>query len=178
MTPYIGEIRLFAGNFAPVNWHICDGSQLNIADYNALFALLGTTYGGNGVSTFGLPDFRGRVGISQGHGTATDATNHALGQTGGTETVTLNASSMPAHNHALNTAGTGATTATFGPTVTFANTTGQNTMYVNAGGTPATASPAATTIGNTGGGQAHDNVMPGLGVNYIISLAGLYPTFP
>lgn len=176
-NPYIGEIRLFAGNFAPKGWHLCDGTQLPISTNQQLFALIGATYGGNGTTNFALPDFRGRVGVSQGQGPG--LSNYTLGQNGGSATVTLTTATTPMHTHSLNTAGAGAATPTAGPNVTFANTTGQNVMYVNDGVPGATkASPAAATIGNTVGGQPHANLMPGLSVNYIICLNGIYPSFP
>lgn len=179
--PYIGEIRLFAGRFAPSGWHFCDGTLLPISSNEALYSLLGTAYGGNGVNNFALPDFRGRVGINQGTGPG--LSNYALGQTGGTVNITLTSSTAPAHTHALNTAGTAASTPTAGPNVTFANTTGQNVMYVKDGVSGATkVSPAPTTVSqNCGaGGPAapHENLMPGLSVNYIIATVGLYPSFP
>lgn len=175
MDPYTGEIRIFAGNFAPVDWQLCDGTALPISTYQALFSLIGTYYGGDGVNTFKVPDLRGRLAISQGQGPGLSA--RALGQQGGTEQAALDGASMAAHTHALITAGNNASTPTAGPGVTFANTTGQNTMYVNDGATPAPTkvSPAANTIAVTGAGQAHDNIMPSLAVNYIICLNGIYP---
>lgn len=181
MDPYIGEIRLFAGNFAPVDWHLCDGTLLQVSAYNTLFSLIGAAYGGDGVNTFAVPDFRGRVGLSQGTYTeGTTVTNYALGQQGGTETVTLTTASMAAHAHTLNTAGVAATTGTFDTTVTFANTTGQNTLYIKDGlpsSTAVQASPNTASVVSAGGSQGHNNVMPGLAVNYIICLNGIYPQF-
>lgn len=175
MDPYIGEIRIFAGNFAPIDWHFCDGSLLQINAYQALFALIGTTYGGDGATTFAVPDLRGRFAISLGQGTGLSV--RSLGQSGGTEQAVIDTATLTAHTHTLYTAGTGATTPTAGPGVTFANTTGQNTMYVNAAVTPAPTkvNPAPATVANTGGGQGHANVMPCLAVNYIISLSGIFP---
>ncbi len=174
--PYLGEIRLFAGNFAPAQWHLCDGSLLPISGNEALFSLIGTTYGGNGVSTFGLPDFRGRLGIHEGQGPG--LSSYALGQTGGALEVALTSQTAPSHNHSLNTAGTAAATPNTGPTATFANTTDQNVMYVKDGASGATqASPASTTLSQSGGGLPHENLMPGLTVNYIICLSGIYPQF-
>lgn len=180
-NPYLGEIRLFAGNFAPVQWHICDGTLLPISGNEALFSLLGTAYGGNGTNNFALPDFRGRVGINQGQGTG--LSNYNLGQAAGTVDVTLTAATTPTHSHNLNTAGATAATPTAGSGVTFANTTGQNVMYIKDGVSVATkSSPAATTVsqdcGTGSGAMPHDNLMPNLAVNYIISLHGVYPSFP
>jgi microcystin-dependent protein len=98
-NPFIGEIRMFGGNFAPRQWALCDGQLLSIAQYQALFSLLGTTYGGNGVSTFALPNLQGRLALGYGQGPG--LSNYALGQTGGSETVTLTTSTMPGHNHSL-----------------------------------------------------------------------------
>lgn len=175
MDPYIGEIRIFAGNYAPTDWHLCDGTALPVNSYEALFSLIGTSYGGDGVNTFKVPDLRGRLAISQGQGPGLSA--RPLAQQGGTEQAALDASSMTAHTHALNTAGANAGTATAGPGVTFANTDVQNTMYVNNGATPAPAkvNPAANTIAVTGAGQTHDNIMPSMALNYIICLNGIYP---
>jgi microcystin-dependent protein len=175
MDPYTGEIRIFAGNFAPIDWQLCDGSALPVNAYEALFSLIGTYYGGDGINTFNVPDLRGRLAISQGQGPG--LSSRPLGQQGGTELAVLDASSMAAHTHALNTAGATAGTPTAGPGLTFANTTGQNTMYVNDGVVPAPnkVNSAANTIAVTGSGQAHDNIMPCLAVNYIICLNGIYP---
>ncbi len=176
MDPYIGEIRIFAGAFAPQDWQLCDGTLLQISAQQALYSLIGTTYGGDGVTTFAVPDLRGRLAISLGQGPGLSV--HTAGQKGGTEQVALTTPTMTSHTHTLNTAGTAATTPTAGPGVTFANTTGQNTMYANAGATPVPTqeNPAATTIANTGTGQVHANIMPCLAVNYIICLLGFYPS--
>lgn len=177
MDPYIGEIRLFAGSYAPENWHLCDGTLLPISGNEALFSLIGTSYGGDGRTTFGLPDLRSRVCISQGQGT--NLTNRTLAQNGGTETVTLTEASMPSHTHTLNSAGTNATTSTAGTGVTFANTLNGDTMYLNNGAAMATqAIPALTSVGVTGASIPHNNIMPGLGLTYIICTVGIFPQFP
>lgn len=175
MDPYIGEIRIFAGTYAPLNWQLCDGTLLPIRNNEVLFSLIGTTYGGDGVNTFAIPDLRGRLAISLGQGPG--LTTRVAGQSGGTEQATLDGSSMTAHTHTLNTAGVAATTPTTGQGVTFANTTGQITMYMNAGATPAPTkvNPFAGTVVNTGSGTPHENVMPCVALNYIISLVGIYP---
>ena len=100
MTPYIGEIRAFAGNFAPYGWQLCSGQLISISANEVLFTLVGTTYGGDGVTTFGLPDLRGKALVNQGQ--APGLTNRTLGQAGGTETVTLLLSNLPQHNHNVN----------------------------------------------------------------------------
>lgn len=176
---YVGEIRLMAG-FAqqqpPADWHICDGTLLPISQYEVLFSLLGTTYGGDGRVNFALPDLRSRVCINQG--TGVNLTPRVLAQKGGEETVALSEATMPPHTHTLNTAGTAATSPTVASTVTFANTTGTNAMYVKDGLAAAAVtklSPANSTISNTGASQPHDNIMPSLALNYIIATNGIYP---
>ncbi|GFN33781.1 phage tail protein [Paenibacillus xylaniclasticus] len=169
MEPYIGEIRMFAGNFAPSGWHICDGSILPISENEALFSLIGTTYGGDGQTTFALPDLRGRVPVGQGMNSAT-GTTYTLGQKAGTETVTLTSNELPAHIHGV-VASSAVTTshpqgAVWG--------TGDTVQYV----APSTsgAPMLASAVSVAGGGQPHDNMMPYLPIGYIIALEGIYPT--
>jgi microcystin-dependent protein len=165
----VGEIRMFGGNFAPNGWSFCDGSVLSIADNEVLFNLIGTTYGGDGQSTFQLPDLRSRVPIHQGTGPGLSQVN--LAQTGGTEAVTLTTSQIPNHTHTPlcnNAAGTQsgpgngiwAINSTLGPYSTVA---------------PSVAMDAAA-IGQTGGNQPHDNMLPYLCINFIISLFGVFPS--
>ncbi len=181
---YVGEIRIMAGLLQkqpPADWRVCDGSLLSIQQYQALFSLLGTTYGGDGVTQFALPDLRGRLCINKGTGVVNATTNltpRALAQKGGVETVALSEATMPSHTHTLNSAGTDATSPTVTSTVTFANTTGTNTMYVKDGLATTVATkvnPADSTISNTGANQPHDNIMPSLTLNYIIATNGLFP---
>ena len=159
---YIGEIKMFGGNFAPLGYAFCDGSLLSISQFDALFNLIGTTYGGDGLATFGLPDLRGRIPVHQGSG-------FSLGQSSGTETVTLTSAQIPAHNHAVaansNTGSSGNPQGNIvaGSTLTPYNTTA---VDINMGG---------SSIGNTGGSQPHDNIMPYQCVNYIIALEGIFP---
>jgi microcystin-dependent protein len=163
--PYVGEIRVFAGNFAPAGWALCDGSTLAISTNEALYALIGTTYGGDGQSTFALPDLRGRVPIHTGPG-------YSLGQVGGTETVTLMSQNLPVHSHTSNASAANATSSD--PTGRFWATNNDYRCYSNA--TPNTSfAPAA--IGAAGGSEPHDNMMPFLTVSYIIALEGVYPPF-
>lgn len=177
MDPFIGQILLFAFPRVPYGWHICDGSLLAIAEYDALFTLLGTTYGGDGVQTFALPDLRGRVPIHQGQGNG--LTNRVLGEAAGSETVTLTLASLPAHPHALQTAAAnppvGAATVP-AQTLGFATATGGPVPYATNtnGGVPEVL--AAGTIGAAGGNQPHENMMPTLVMNYCIALYGIYPT--
>lgn len=179
---YVGEIRIMAGLIQkqpPSDWLVCDGSLLAINQYQLLYSLLGAIYGGDGVTTFAIPDLRGRLCINQGAGVP-NLTPRTVAQKGGVEFVGLSEDTMPSHTHTLNTAGTAATSPTVASTVTFANTTGANTMYVKDGlaATVATkVSPADSTISNTGAGQSHDNIMPSLALNYIIATNGLFPQF-
>ena len=162
-SPYVGEIRMVAFTFAPQNWLLCDGSLLPIANYDTLFNLIGTTYGGDGVNTFALPDLRSRLPVHQGAGTV-------LGETGGVETVTLTTNQMPVHSHTPQcAAGSGDAT---GPAGTVWSAATSN-IY----GTAGTAVPlAAATVSAVGGSQPHDNLSPYLAVNFIISPFGIYPS--
>lgn len=177
--PYIGQIVLFAGNFAPRGWAFCDGQILSIAQNTALFSILGTTYGGNGQTTFGLPDLRGRVPLHVGNGQGPGLSPYVLGQQSGTENVTLNVQQMPQHNHLVTgdvtpgsspspSGGNFAQTATSArpPVVSNSYTTGTPTS-------PATLNP--TTIQPAGNSQPHPNIQPILGLNFIIALQGIFP---
>lgn len=171
---YLGEIRIFSGNYAPVNWHICDGTQLNVQTYQTLFALIGTIYGGNGTTTFAVPDLRGRVPVGQGQGT--NLSNYNLGQNGGTETVTLTTANMPAHTHSWQSSTGDGNTNTPGSTVMLAKPAGTTTPYTmyrkpDESGLITTAGPA-DMISATGGNAPHDNMMPSTALNYIICVAG------
>jgi len=170
----IGEVTMFAGNFAPRGWALCDGQLLPISQYQSLFSILGTTYGGDGRTTFALPDLRGRTPIHVGRGPG--LSDYRLGQKGGVETVTLTTNQIPAHQHAadfkLNTANAAGDTKNAQD-----NAFGAKEIYTTSA--PATAMNAGTitgNIGNTGGGQAHENRPPYLGINYIIALQGTYPS--
>src|SRR5688572_24811925 len=172
-NPYLGEIRLFGCNFAPRDWQFCDGRLLAISEYDALYALIGTTYGGDGVTTFGLPDLRGRLPVGQGQGPG--LTTRIIGEMAGSETVTLTAQQIPVHTHlAIATTGA-ATTGTPGTDVIPGAVAGQ-TMYVTdtSGAVPFTAS--AQSIGATGSSQPHENCMPSLGLNFCIALFGIFPS--
>lgn len=164
--PYVGEIRIFAGNFAPAGWMFCEGQLLPIADNETLFNLIGTTYGGDGQSTFALPDLRGRLPLHQGNG-------FILAESGGTETVTLSVAQVPAHAHPmLCSAGPAAATA---PTnnVPAAAALATITPY----GSDAPRGPlAAQALTAVGGSQPHTNFQPYLCVNFIISLYGIFPS--
>jgi len=165
--PTIGEITIFAGNFAPRSWADCDGQLLSISQYTALFSILGTTYGGNGTSTFALPDLRGRVPIHTGSGPG--LTTRQMGQIGGLESSTLSVANMPAHGHAvaLNAKEEGDTDA---PNGAFVAGNGTNSF-----GTSQDATMAATQSGNTGSGTSFNNLQPYNVVRFIIALQGIYP---
>lgn len=165
-TPYIGEIRLFAGSFAPQAWKFCEGELLRIADFEELFQVIGTTYGGDGQETYALPDLRGRIPVHQGNGSV-------LAETGGVEQVTLTTQQMPVHSH------------------TFLAASNQASSFAPAGQVPAITQLATTTpygtdnpvvnlhpnsVTTVGGSQPHDNFQPYLCVNFIIALYGVYPT--
>ena len=174
MDPFIGQIILFAGNFAPRGWAFCDGQELPIADYDQLFAVLGTTYGGDGRISFRLPDLRGRVPIHAGQ--APGLTARELGQTTGTEKVALTAAQLPEHRHEFLVS----ERAPDGPANDRASLGAAN-IYVNAeNGThrqkaaPKTALNSKT-IGLTGGSAPHDNMQPSLCLNYIIATGGSLP---
>ena len=166
--PYIGEIRIFAGAYAPSGWAFCEGQLLPISTYDVLFSLLGTRYGGDGRTTFGLPDFRGRLPMHQGQGPGLSP--HALGDRVGVESVALTAANMPAHAHPL--AATGAATRS-SPNGARYGDTGANATYVDT--TPNAAFDAAAHV-SAGGGQPHTNLMPSLCVHFIIALEGIYPS--
>ena len=165
--PYVGEVRMFAGNFAPAGWMFCEGQLLPISEYETLFNLIGTTYGGDGQSTFALPDLRGRVPIHFGNG-------FTLAETGGVEEVTLTVSQIPAHSHALlATRNPAAGTAPSANVLPGIGATSTITPY----GTDAPATPLAPqSIGSTGGSQPHTNFQPYLCVDFIISLFGIFPS--
>jgi len=164
--PYVGEIRIFAGNFAPSGWMFCEGQLLPISDNQTLFQLIGTTYGGDGQSTFALPDLRGRLPVHSGNG-------FILAETGGVEQSVLTVQQLPAHTHPLLATRTTATANAPADRVLAASTGATVSPYgTDAPLTPL--SPQAQTT--TGGSQAHDNLQPYLCVSFILSLFGIFPT--
>ena len=167
--PYIGEIVLFAGNFAPRGWALCQGQLLSIAQNTALFSILGTTYGGNGQTTFALPDLRSRVPVGQGQGPG--LSGYALGQQAGDEAVTLTVQQMPLHNHAVNASGddTGASSK---PSGKVPGPTSSNPYIPTSDGTQM--NPGM--IAGTGGNQPHPNIQPYTCLNYIIATQGVFPS--
>jgi microcystin-dependent protein len=168
--PFLGEVRMFAGNFAPVGWAFCNGQLLPIAENDALFFLLGTTYGGDGQVTFALPDLRGRTPIHQG--SASGLTPRTLGELTGTETVTLTAAQIPSHFHPVHAVSGVGTQAAPGGASWAAASTGEK-QYSQA--SPNT-SMAANCTSIAGGGQPHDNMAPFQAVSFIIALQGIFPS--
>jgi len=172
--PFLAEIRMFGGNFAPRGWAFCDGQLLEISQNSALFSLLGTTYGGDGRSTFGLPDLRGRSPLHAGR--ASGLTYRALGEKGGMEQVTLSTDQMPAHGHQAQihcNEGPGDSPSPRDKVLS-ADASGMTASYHGAPNT--IMSPEAVTVNDAGGSQAHDNMSPYLALNFIIALQGIYPS--
>jgi microcystin-dependent protein len=173
--PYVGEIRMFAGNFAPAGWMFCDGSLLPISEFETLFNLIGTTYGGDGQATFALPNLLGRVPIHMGNGPG--GFTNVLAQSGGTETVTLTAAQTPVHTHGwtvMSVAGTADKEKLPGGYLANGTAPG-NTVYTNDPAPAAQLSPSM--VGPfVGGSQPHNNVAPYLAVNFIISMFGVFPS--
>jgi len=167
-SPYIGEIRLVGFNFAPMNWAFCDGSLISISDNSTLFTLIGTTYGGNGQTTFALPNLLGRIPLHQG--TSTVGTPYIIGQLSGTENVTLQTTQLATHNHQVLATSNNATIAT--PVVNSLPAVSLATIYIP----PTTVVPTSAASSFTGGGQPHENLMPFQCVNYIICLFGIFPS--
>jgi microcystin-dependent protein len=164
--PYVGEIRMFAGNFAPAGWMFCNGQVLPISENETLFNLIGTTYGGDGQTTFALPNLQSRVPVHQGNG-------FTLAQTGGAETVTLTQNQIPSHNHVA------IASSASGPNQTGslnASWVANATLKPYDSGTNVSTTMANTNIGFTGNNQPHDNMLPYLGMNFIISMFGVFPS--
>jgi microcystin-dependent protein len=174
MTAFVGEIRMFAGNFAPVGWAFCDGQLLPISGNEVLFQLIGTTYGGDGDSTFALPNLQSRIPIHQG--TGPDGTTYQMGETAGTEGVTLTVQQIPIHTHPHGCS-TGAGANTSDPTNAIASKADLSqylipdgsTVFVQMGNPALSSDPV-------GGSQPHENLMPYLCINFIISLFGVFPS--
>jgi microcystin-dependent protein len=167
--PYVGEIRMFAGSFAPRGWALCDGQLLAVSQNDALFSLLGTTYGGDARTTFGLPDMRGRLPIHKGDGPG--LTPRTIGTRAGTESVTLSANALPSHGHDM-AATTAAATSTDPQGAVLAQGAGASFYSPD----PQDASLAASAVAGTGGNRGHTNMMPSLCVSFIIALVGIYPS--
>jgi microcystin-dependent protein len=178
-TPYIGELRPFPYNFAPRNWAFCDGQLIAISQNTALFSILGTTYGGNGQTTFALPDLRGRSPLHAGQGPG--LTDRVLGEQAGDETVTLLVTEMPAHNHTTNTRNDPTTDANYVATPQPGYFVSRHLYHINSSGlawTKATTNPTtlhANTLSVAGNSQPHNNRQPYLTINWCICIAGVFP---
>lgn len=170
--PFLGEIRLVPYNFAQRGWAFCQGQLLAISQNTALFSLFGTTYGGNGITTFGLPDLRGRVAIHVGQGPGLSP--YDLGQVGGTETVTLSLTQLAPHNHQANCLNANGNQPQPNNAV-WATDLGQNPQY---GTTKAAGLMAPNIFGPAGGNQAHNNIQPYQTLNYVVALQGIFPQRP
>ena len=170
MEPFLAEVKIFAGNFAPRGWALCEGQILPINQNQALFSLLGTTYGGDGRTTFALPDLRGRAPISSGQGPG--LSNRNLGSRGGQPTHTLTQNEMPAHNHTVHL--------NVSTSVGSENSPSGNHITSHSGAFSEDATSGTNIQGaitnNTGGGQPHNNMQPYLALNYIIALQGVFPS--
>jgi microcystin-dependent protein len=173
MDPFVAEIRIFAGNFAPLGWALCNGQIMPIAQNTALFSLLGTTYGGNGTSTFALPNLQGSAPNGEGQGPG--LSYRFLGESGGAPTVTLMGTQIPAHTHTPN-AVTGGGNATSPAAAAWASQAGHTPPPAYASTANVPMNPGA--VGPTGGGQPHNNMAPYLALNFIIALQGVYPPRP
>jgi microcystin-dependent protein len=172
--PFLGQIMIFGGNFAPRGWAFCNGQLLSIAQNSALFSLLGTTYGGDGVTTFGLPDLRGRVPMHWGQGPG--LTNRVLGESSGSETVTLLSTQIPAHNHLMQASTTDANQASPANNICapVLDSQGAAGFEFSNAAPNATMNPAA--IAASGGSQPHENLQPYLCLSFVIALEGLFPS--
>lgn len=167
---FVGEIRIFGFNFAPSGWAFCQGQLLPISQNAALFSLLGTNYGGDGRQTFALPNLQGNIPVNQGQGVG--LSTYIVGQVGGSATVTLTSSEMPAHTHTLPASPGGGRVTTPSPSVVLAATSrGEPEVYAST----STGDMSTGNLGSTGGSQPHNNVMPYLVLSYCIALQGIYP---
>ena len=173
--PFIGEIRMAGFGFAPVNWAFCNGQTVNISDNAALYNLIGTTYGGNGTTTFNLPNLQSRICVGQGQGQGLSP--YVMGQIGGTEQVTLTVGTLPAHQHSLSASQNTVSTNMPSGNLTGAGITQPTPAVFYTTGTPTqTGNMNAATVSNTGSSQPHENRMPLQCVTFIIALYGIYPS--
>lgn len=174
-SPFVGEVRMFGGNFAPLNWAFCNGQQMAISSNQTLYTLIRTTYGGDGVNTFNLPNLQSRICVGQGQGSGLQ--NYTMGQTGGFETVTLVTANLPAHSHTLSASRSTVTTNLPSGNLTGAGITTPAPANFYTTGTPTqTGNSNSATVGNSGSSSAHENRMPSLCVSFIIALYGIFPT--
>lgn len=168
--PFVGEIRMFAGNFAPRGWAFCDGQLLAVSQNDALFSLYGTIYGGDGRTTFGLPDMRGRIPIHAGQGPGLSP--RAIGSRAGAEQETVTVNELPTHSHTFNAVSTAATETSIGANETMAQSVGYDAYVPNQN----TTTMSSNNVSAVGGSRAHNNEMPFLCVNFIVALFGIYPS--
>ena len=172
---FVGEIRIFAGNYAPVGWALCNGQTLPVTDYEVLYALIGITYGGNGSTNFNVPNLNATLPIGQG--TGTNLTARVIGATTGVDTVTLTQPQLPAHTHSVMASTTAATTTIPGPTLTLG--TPPTAFYDNGAAASTSIYPMnQQALTSAGSNLPHDNHMPTLSLTYIIATTGLFPTRP
>jgi microcystin-dependent protein len=169
-SPYVGEIRMFAGNFNPNGWAFCNGALIPISENEVLFQLIGTTYGGDGVNTFQLPDLRGRVPLHMG---TSGGTTYVIGQLSGVEQVTLTTAQIPAHSHTVNATSTNQAQMPTAATFPAVSTPQNRNVY---GPLNNAVQLFSGTIGPNNGNQAHENIQPFLCINFIISLFGIFPS--
>lgn len=169
---FIGEIRLFAGNFAPQNWHLCDGSLLSISSNEALFSLIGTTYGGDGRTTFALPDLRGRVPIGQGQGPGLSV--RSIGERFGSETVTLLETELPSHNHRFVV--TASAPNSDSPENNLFSANSEDNIFAPGSSMDKLETLSPDTVSSTGGSRPHDNIMRSTAMHYIMCIWGVYPS--
>ena len=173
-TPFLGEIKLFAGNFQIRGWAYCNGQLLSIAQNDALYTLLGTTYGGDGVNTFGLPNLQSRVMVHQGTGAG--LTTRVMGEVAGAENVSVSTAQLPAHTHTVIATTANGTTTSPANALPAAPSLSTSFGYLSGTATGTTdAAPAPTAIASAGNSQPHNNIMPVLALNYLIALEGVYP---
>lgn len=172
MEPYIGDIRIFAGVFSPVSYAFCNGQSIAISENEALYALIGTTYGGDGVNTFNVPSLQGRVPVHRGQAPVAGSSNWVLGMATGTETVTLIQNQLPAHSHSFMVSSSDASA-----TEASGNSIAKGVHYADSTNNPPTGTISAQALQPAAGsGLPHNNMMPYLGVNFIIALLGVFPS--
>jgi microcystin-dependent protein len=172
-SPYVGEIRMFGGNFAPAGWAFCNGQLIPISENETLFQLIGTTYGGDGQSTFALPNLQSRVPIHMGQGSG--LSSYTIGQSGGVESVTLTTQQIPAHNHLLLATNSGQVQTPAGNTIPAVVTSTKANVHLY-GPAPGGTTLHPQTLGSAGGSQPHENMKPFLVISFIISLFGIFPS--
>jgi microcystin-dependent protein len=168
---YLGEVRIFAGNFAPRGWALCNGQLMSIQQNVALFSIIGTYYGGNGTTNFALPNLQGHVAVGPGQGPG--LSTYVLGETIGSSAVTLNSTQLPSHNHVANASSAGGNAGAPATNTIWAASTDGDNLYASSG---KNSTMAMTALSPTGGNQPHNNMQPFLVLNYIIALIGIFPS--